>query len=54
MINHNQVNYCFKNGYSYYRRCGVIGSEVAKRFIEEGHNVYGIDDLSSGLINNVL
>ena len=32
---------------------GFIGSKVAKRFIEEGHNVYGIDDLSSGLINNV-
>ena len=32
---------------------GFIGSKVAKRFIEEGHNIYGIDDLSSGIINNI-
>ena len=32
---------------------GFIGSKVAKRFIAEGYKVYGIDDLSSGNINNI-
>ena len=32
---------------------GFIGSKVANRFLNEGHKVYGIDDLSSGNINNI-
>ena len=32
---------------------GFIGSKVAKRFIAQGYKVYGIDDLSSGNINNI-
>ena len=32
---------------------GFIGSEVARRFCEEGFEVVGVDDLSSGKINRV-
>ncbi len=32
---------------------GFIGSKVARRFLEDGFNVIGIDDLSMGKINNV-
>lgn len=32
---------------------GFIGSKLAKRFYEEGYNVFGIDDLSSGKLSNV-
>ena len=32
---------------------GFIGSKLAKRFSEEGYNVFGIDDLSSGKLSNV-
>ena len=27
---------------------GFIGSQIAKRFLEEGHKVIGIDNLSGG------
>jgi UDP-glucose 4-epimerase len=32
---------------------GFIGSNVADRFIDEGHNVVIVDDLSTGFIENV-
>ena len=32
---------------------GFIGSHVAARFLEEGYSVVGVDDLSSGHIENV-
>jgi UDP-glucose 4-epimerase len=32
---------------------GFIGSHVARRFIREGYNVVGVDDLSSGRMENV-
>lgn len=32
---------------------GFIGSAIAKKFLEEGHKVYGVDDLSSGNIINI-
>ena len=32
---------------------GFIGSHIAKRFISEGYNVIGVDDLSSGSLVNV-
>jgi UDP-glucose 4-epimerase len=32
---------------------GFIGSHVARRFIQEGYRVIGIDDLSSGELKNV-
>ena len=32
---------------------GFIGSRVARRFIEEGHKVIGIDNLSGGNLNNI-
>jgi len=32
---------------------GFIGSKIASRFLQEGYNVFGVDDLSSGLINNI-
>jgi len=32
---------------------GFIGSHVASRFLAEGYSVVGVDDLSSGLIENV-
>ena len=32
---------------------GFIGSEVAKKFIREGFEVIGVDDLSSGHMRNV-
>lgn len=32
---------------------GFIGSKLAKRFSEEGYNVFGIDDLSSGNLSKV-
>ena len=32
---------------------GFIGSHLAKRFIQEGYKVYGIDNLSNGKIENV-
>ena len=32
---------------------GFIGSKIAKRFIDEGYRVYGIDDLSGGDIKNI-
>jgi UDP-glucose 4-epimerase len=32
---------------------GFIGSHVARRFIDEGHHVFGVDDLSGGEIANV-
>ena len=32
---------------------GFIGSRVAKKFLEKGYEVIGVDDLSSGLISNV-
>ena len=32
---------------------GFIGSKVAKRFIDEGHKVIGVDDLSRGNIKNI-
>ena len=32
---------------------GFIGSKVANRFIEEGYEVIGIDDLSSGKLKNI-
>ena len=32
---------------------GFIGSKVAKRFIQEGYEVIGVDDLSSGCIDNI-
>ena len=32
---------------------GFIGSQIARRFIEEGYFVIGVDDLSGGYIENV-
>ena len=32
---------------------GFIGSNVAKRFIDEGFHVVGVDDLSSGKVKNI-
>ena len=32
---------------------GFIGSKVAKKFLEAGYFVYGVDDLSSGYKNNI-
>ena len=32
---------------------GFIGSHLAKRFIAEGHEVVGLDDLSNGKISNI-
>lgn len=32
---------------------GFIGSRVARKFIEEGHKVIGIDNLSGGNFNNI-
>ncbi len=32
---------------------GFIGSQIAKRFIDEGYKVIGIDNLSNGNIKNV-
>ena len=32
---------------------GFIGSNVAKRFLQEGFKVVGVDDLSGGKIENV-
>ena len=32
---------------------GFIGSNVARQFILNGHDVFGIDDLSNGHINNI-
>jgi len=32
---------------------GFIGSRIAKRFVDEGYEVIGIDDLSNGKIENV-
>jgi len=32
---------------------GFIGSHIARRCIREGHTVFGIDDLSTGFIENV-
>jgi len=32
---------------------GFIGSQVAKRFIREGYEVIGVDDLSSGSVSNI-
>jgi UDP-glucose 4-epimerase len=32
---------------------GFIGSHVARRFLKEGYEVVGVDDLSSGRIDNV-
>ena len=32
---------------------GFISSRVAKKFIDEGHKVVGIDDLSGGNIKNI-
>ena len=32
---------------------GFIGSHVARRFIEQKYEVYGIDDLSTGYKKNV-
>jgi len=32
---------------------GFIGSKVAQKLISLGHEIYGVDDLSSGLIENV-
>ena len=32
---------------------GFIGSKVAQRFYDEGFNVFGIDDFSSGFTTNV-
>lgn len=32
---------------------GFIGSKIASKFVNEGHKVIGIDNLSSGLMSNV-
>ena len=32
---------------------GFIGSHVARRFLKEGYQVVGVDDLSSGKIANI-
>ena len=32
---------------------GFIGSKIASKFIDEGHEVIGVDDLSSGYIKNL-
>ena len=32
---------------------GFIGSKVASRFVEEGFQVVGVDDLSNGKLKNV-
>ncbi len=32
---------------------GFIGSHVAKRFIDEGFEVFGVDDLSNGYSENI-
>ena len=32
---------------------GFIGSQIAKRFLEEGHKVIGIDNLSGGNFKNI-
>ena len=32
---------------------GFIGSSLAKKFLNEGHYVYGVDDLSSGKIDKI-
>lgn len=34
--------------------CGFIGSVLAKRLIDEGHDVYGCDDLSFGTVQNLI
>jgi UDP-glucose 4-epimerase len=33
--------------------CGFIGSHIYNKLIEEGHEVFGIDDLSGGDISNI-
>ena len=33
--------------------CGLIGSHLAEKLINEGHTVIGIDDLSFGTLNNI-
>ena len=32
---------------------GFVGSKVASRFINEGFDVFGIDNLSSGKLQNI-
>lgn len=32
---------------------GFIGSKIAEKFIEENHEVFGVDDLSTGKLSNV-
>ena len=32
---------------------GLMGSHLAEKFLEEGHAVYGIDNLSIGLLSNI-
>ena len=32
---------------------GFIGSRIANKFIEENHEVFGVDDLSTGKLSNV-
>jgi len=32
---------------------GFIGSHVARRFVQEGHDVVGVDDLSNGDVQNI-
>jgi nucleoside-diphosphate-sugar epimerase len=33
--------------------CGFIGSNLARRLVDKGHNVYGVDNLSTGFMNNL-
>ena len=32
---------------------GFIGSNIAKKFVENKYKVYGVDDLSNGKLKNV-
>jgi len=33
--------------------CGFVGSNLAKKLVKDGHKVYGIDNLSTGFIENI-
>ena len=32
---------------------GFLGSHLSKRLVEEGHKVIGVDDLSTGSVQNL-
>jgi len=33
--------------------CGFIGSHLAKRLLKEGHEVWGVDNLDCGFMENI-